>query len=221
MPSGQMLRLRVQHDARGFEARGGHDHHARAHFDFLPGLAIDVGHAARQAVLIDEHVLRERIGAQFQVAGRLGPAAETERRREERARLAAGRAGAAEVARGTAFVILRQLRDAVGQIRNADLAAAFVQDVVEAAEIERAADTRRPDCSGGSERCSRRRSCVRRGCSTARSPCTRAASRCPLPRATPRESRCRPCAPTIVPRSSSCRRRRSSAATSIGCRAPS
>ena len=68
MPSGQMLRFRIQHDAGGFEARSGHDHHARAHFDFLPGVAIDVRHAARQAVLIDQNVLRERIGAQLQVA---------------------------------------------------------------------------------------------------------------------------------------------------------
>ena len=68
-------RLRVQHDAGGLEARRGHDHHARAHFDFLPGRAIDVRHAARHAVLVDQDVLRERVGPQFEIAASPRPAA--------------------------------------------------------------------------------------------------------------------------------------------------
>jgi hypothetical protein len=107
------------------------------HLDFLSGVAIDVGDAARFPVFVHENILRERVGTQLQVAGRLRFRQEAPRCREERARVAASRTGTAEVAGGTAFVIPGQLRDAVGQVRDADLLRALLQDVIEATEVER------------------------------------------------------------------------------------
>ena len=132
-----MPRLRIQQNVRRLDAGCRHDHSAPVDFDFLLRLAVDVGHASSLTVFVDQDILRQRIGAQFQIVRRLGLRQQEIRSREKCADVATRRAFSAVVARGMSFMRPRKLCAAIRQIWHADFVASSFENPVEAAKVER------------------------------------------------------------------------------------
>src|SRR5262249_13660404 len=131
-------RTAVEQQARAFERPAGHDHSLGENLAVLARRLVHVGDAAGAARLtVDEHVARHRAGQQREAASRLRLRQQVVDRGELRVGLAAVAAAAAEVALLLAPVGDRQIRRALRNIGNAELAASADDGPVAAAEGRR------------------------------------------------------------------------------------
>jgi hypothetical protein len=97
-------RRRVQQDARGVDATGAHHDDLAEHLAFGTGVAVEVLHASREPLVIDQHARHHRVAADLQLAGLHGVGEEMVGRAEERGRVAAAAALAAVMAGGKPVV---------------------------------------------------------------------------------------------------------------------